>query len=103
MNVRNQQGVYVRGIGQLKVEKESKLSIREMGALAITKAIEDADIDSVCNMRERRLNREGLVLHREDKTVRAHVQGCNNCILDIREVFLADRNPYAKEFIVRDL
>ena len=47
MNVRNQQGVYVRGIGQLKVEKESKLSIREMGALAITKAIEDADIDKV--------------------------------------------------------
>jgi acetyl-CoA C-acetyltransferase len=47
MNVRNQQGVYVRGIGQLKVEKESQLSIREMGALAINKAIEDADIDKV--------------------------------------------------------
>ncbi len=47
MNVRNQQGVYVRGIGQLKVEKESQLSIREMGALAITEAIKDADIDKV--------------------------------------------------------
>lgn len=47
MNVREQQGVYVRGIGQLKVEKESPLSIREMGALAITKAMEDADLEKI--------------------------------------------------------
>jgi acetyl-CoA C-acetyltransferase len=47
MNVREQQGVYVRGIGQLKVEKESPLSIREMGALAINKAMEDADLEKI--------------------------------------------------------
>lgn len=47
MKVREQQGVYVRGIGQLKVEKESPLSIREMGALAITKAMEDADLEKI--------------------------------------------------------
>jgi acetyl-CoA C-acetyltransferase len=47
MNFTDQKGVYVSGIGQLKIEKESKLSIREMGALAINRAIEDADIDKV--------------------------------------------------------
>jgi acetyl-CoA C-acetyltransferase len=47
MNVREQQGVYVRGIGQLKVEKESPLSIREMGALAILRAMKDADLEKI--------------------------------------------------------
>ncbi len=43
----NQPGVYIRGIGQLKVEKDSELSIREMGALAIIRALEDAEIEKV--------------------------------------------------------
>ncbi len=43
----SQQGIYLTGIGQLKVEKDSDLSIREMGALAILRAMEDAGIDNI--------------------------------------------------------
>lgn len=43
----NQSGVYITGIGQLKVEKDSELSIREMGALAIVRAIKDAGVDKI--------------------------------------------------------
>ena len=43
----NQPGVYITGIGQLKVEKDSELSIREMGALAIIRALEDANIEKI--------------------------------------------------------
>lgn len=40
-------GVYIAGIGQLKVEKESSLSIREMGAKVIREALNDAGIEQV--------------------------------------------------------
>lgn len=40
-------GVYITGIGQLKVEKSSALSIREMGASAIRLAMADAGIEQV--------------------------------------------------------
>jgi len=41
------QGVYIAGIGQLKVEKESPLSIREMGAKVIRQALSDAGLEKV--------------------------------------------------------
>jgi acetyl-CoA C-acetyltransferase len=47
MRSNSQPGVYITGIGQLKVEKESELSIREMGAVAILRAVEDAGIEKV--------------------------------------------------------
>ena len=40
-------GVYITGIGQLKVEKASELSLREMGAKAIRAAMADAGIEKV--------------------------------------------------------
>jgi len=40
-------GVYVIGSAQLKVEKKSELSIREMGANAVRCAINDAGVDKV--------------------------------------------------------
>jgi len=39
-------GVYITGIGQLKVEKQSELSLREMGAKAIKAAMADAGIET---------------------------------------------------------
>lgn len=38
-------GVYITGIGQVKVEKSSELSLREMGAKAIQLAMKDAGIN----------------------------------------------------------
>ena len=40
-------GVYIIGAAQLKVEKQSALSIREMGAKAIRDAMNDAGIEQV--------------------------------------------------------
>ncbi len=40
-------GVYITGVGQLKVEKESARSLREMGAQAIRAAMADAGVDGV--------------------------------------------------------
>lgn len=40
-------GVYITGVGQLKIEKKSELSIREMGAKAIRSAMNDAGIEKV--------------------------------------------------------
>jgi acetyl-CoA C-acetyltransferase len=45
MKAHNSPGIYITGIGQLKVEKESPLSIREMGAKAIKLAMQDAGIE----------------------------------------------------------
>jgi acetyl-CoA C-acetyltransferase len=42
-----QPGIYITGIGQLKVEKTSGLSIREMGAEAVRLAMTDAGIEKV--------------------------------------------------------
>ena len=47
MKTANTPGVYIAGIGQLKVEKESPLSIREMGAKVIREALNDAGIEKV--------------------------------------------------------
>jgi acetyl-CoA C-acetyltransferase len=47
MKNKNQLGVYIRGIGQLKVEKHSDLSIREMGAMAIKNAMKDANVETI--------------------------------------------------------
>ena len=40
-------GVYITGVGQIKVEKESTSSLREMGACAIKMAMADAGVDKV--------------------------------------------------------
>ena len=40
-------GVFITGIGQLKVEKSSPLRLREMGAMAIKMAMQDAGIEKV--------------------------------------------------------
>ncbi len=40
-------GVYINGVGQLKIEKKSELSIREMGARAVLLAMNDAGIEKV--------------------------------------------------------
>jgi len=40
-------GVYITGSGQLKVEKFSPLSLREMGAKSIRLAMEDANVEKV--------------------------------------------------------
>lgn len=40
-------GVYITGIGQIKVEKAAELSLREMGAKAIRSAMADAGVDRV--------------------------------------------------------
>jgi len=45
MKTDNKPGIYITGIGQLKVEKDSPLSIREMGAKAIKMAMQDAGIE----------------------------------------------------------
>ncbi len=45
MNAQAKPGIYITGIGQLKVEKESPLSIRQMGAKAIKLAMDDAGIE----------------------------------------------------------
>ncbi|HTA83135.1 MAG TPA: beta-ketoacyl synthase N-terminal-like domain-containing protein [Bacteroidia bacterium] len=45
MKAQEKPGIYITGIGQLKVEKESPLSIRQMGAKAIKLAMEDAGIE----------------------------------------------------------
>ena len=47
MSFLNKPGVYIGGVGQLKIEKKSDLSIREMGAKAVLLAMEDAGIDKV--------------------------------------------------------
>ncbi|HOZ52882.1 MAG TPA: beta-ketoacyl synthase N-terminal-like domain-containing protein [Chitinophagaceae bacterium] len=47
MNHFEKPGVYIIGVGQLKVEKTSPLTLREMGAKAIKLAMQDADIDKV--------------------------------------------------------
>jgi acetyl-CoA C-acetyltransferase len=41
------QGVYIAGVGQLKVEKNSELSIRQMGASVIKAAMKDAGLERV--------------------------------------------------------
>lgn len=40
-------GVYISGVGQLKIEKKSELSIREMGAKAVLLAMNDAGVEKV--------------------------------------------------------
>lgn len=40
-------GVYITGVGQLKIERKSELSIREMGARAVRLAMDDAGIEKV--------------------------------------------------------
>lgn len=40
-------GVFIRGIGQIKVEKASPLGLREMGAMAVRNALADAAIENV--------------------------------------------------------
>ncbi|MGP8216713.1 MAG: thiolase C-terminal domain-containing protein [Bacteroidia bacterium] len=45
MKTSNKPGIYITGIGQLKVEKGSSLSIREMGAKAVRLAMQDAGIE----------------------------------------------------------
>lgn len=47
MKIATMPGVYVLGAAQLKVEKKSELSLREMGAAVIRYALNDAEIDSV--------------------------------------------------------
>lgn len=45
MKAHKKPGIYITGIGQLKVEKDSQLSIREMGAKAVKLAMHDAGIE----------------------------------------------------------
>lgn len=45
MKAHQKPGIYITGIGQLKVEKDSQLSIREMGAKAVKLAMQDAGIE----------------------------------------------------------
>jgi len=40
-------GVYITGVGQLKIEKKSELSIREMGAKAVLLAMKDAGVEKI--------------------------------------------------------
>jgi acetyl-CoA C-acetyltransferase len=47
MKAHKKPGIYITGIGQLKVEKDSPLSIREMGAKVIREAMNDAGIEHV--------------------------------------------------------
>lgn len=47
MNHFEKPGVYIIGVGQLKVEKTSPLTLREMGAKAIKLAMQDANIEKV--------------------------------------------------------
>jgi acetyl-CoA C-acetyltransferase len=47
MKFSEKKGVYITGSGQLKIEKSSGLSIREMGAEAVKLAMTDAGIDKV--------------------------------------------------------
>ncbi|HXD92162.1 MAG TPA: beta-ketoacyl synthase N-terminal-like domain-containing protein [Bacteroidia bacterium] len=47
MKTNNKPGVYITGIGQLKIEKTSELSIREMGAKAVRLAMEDAGVEKI--------------------------------------------------------
>ncbi len=47
MRFSNKPGVYITGIAQIKVEKKSELSIREMGAAVIKSAMADAGIEKV--------------------------------------------------------
>jgi len=47
MGILDKPGVYITGIGQIKVEKTAELSLREMGAKAIRAAMADAEVDSV--------------------------------------------------------
>jgi acetyl-CoA C-acetyltransferase len=47
MNHFEKPGVYIIGVGQLKVEKTSPLTLREMGAKAIKLAMLDANIEKV--------------------------------------------------------
>jgi len=47
MSFLKKSGVYITGVGQLKVEKKSELSVREMGAQAIILAMIDAGVEKV--------------------------------------------------------
>ena len=47
MKSQQKPGVYITGIGQLKLEKQSKLSIREMGAKAVLLAMKDAGVEKI--------------------------------------------------------
>lgn len=47
MKISKKNGVYITGIGQLKIEKESKFSIREMGAKAVLLAMKDAGVEKI--------------------------------------------------------
>src|ERR1043165_6762110 len=47
MGIFQRPGVYIQGIGQIKVEKASELSLREMGAKAIRNAMADAGVEMV--------------------------------------------------------
>jgi len=63
-------------------------------------SVKDADIYAIWDMGQDRVQREGLILHREDDPVWTNIQGRYHAILKIWEVFLADRDSDAKEFIV---
>lgn len=47
MNLNSKPGIYITGIGQIRVEKQHELSLRQMGAAAIRAAMLDAGIDRV--------------------------------------------------------
>ena len=47
MRFSNKPGVYITGVSQIKVEKKTDLSIREMGANVIKSAMADAGLDKV--------------------------------------------------------
>lgn len=47
MKLFKKNGVYITGVGQLKIENKSDLSIREMGASAVLLAMEDAGVEKV--------------------------------------------------------
>lgn len=47
MSYLNQPGVYITGVGQIKVEKATGASLREMGAGAIRAAMTDAGVEKV--------------------------------------------------------
>jgi acetyl-CoA C-acetyltransferase len=47
MKAHQKTDVYITGIGQLKLEKQSPLSIREMGAKAVLLAMKDAGIEKI--------------------------------------------------------
>lgn len=47
MNLQHKAGVYILGVGQIKVEKQHEHNLRQMGAAAIRAAMQDAGIDRV--------------------------------------------------------